>query len=247
MSQLVDIAAAKEFMQETLNRVSREDLTAIGADLEAKAGFFQHHLHPQRINQLTEAELTEIFRSVFAVRRHYKSMTEAQPHDELVQQLRRLIHGEGSVGERFNAFVSGVKGGETTLKTDLAGELLHFYNPEAHWMWSRWMWDPAKKTGSIALVTTEGFDLQGETAGEIYMKVGQGVAFVHSVAEAADFQFIRRSLFGTDVFLACVYAVYAYTVLRMRMTQEFNKVMPGLTEFARRLLGVYKLPQPAAG
>jgi len=29
----------------------------------------------------------------------------------------------------------------------------------------------------------------------------------------------------------------------MRMTQEFNKVMPGLPEFSRRLLGVYKLEE----
>ena len=246
MSKLVDIEAAKEFMKETLSRVSREELTAIAADLETKASFFQQHLHPGRINQLTEAELTEIFRSVFSTRRHYKSITETQTHEELLQQLNALLHGEGTVEARFSRFVEGVKGGETYIKTDFAGELLHFYNPESHWMWSRWMWDPAKKTGSIALVTTEGFDLQGEDVGEVYMKVGQGVAFVHSVAEAADFQFIRRSLFGTDVFLACVYVVYAYTVLRMRMTQEFNKVMPGQTEFTRRLLGVYKLPHVAA-
>ena len=47
-------------------------------------------------------------------------------------------------------------------------------------------------------------------------------------------------MFGTDVFLGCVYVVYVYMVLRMRMTQEFNKVMPGLSEFVRRLLGVYE-------
>lgn len=245
MSHLVDIVAAKEFMQETLSRVSREELTAIGADLETKASFFQQHLQPERINRITEAELAEIFRSVFSTRRHYKSLIEAQSHEEILQQMKGLLHGEGSVDERFTRFVTDLKGAETYLKTDLAGELLHFYNPELHWMWSRWMWDPNKKTGSIPLVTTEGFDLQGESVGEIYMKVGQGVAFVHSVGEAADFQFIRRSLFGTDVFLACVYVVYAYTVLRMRMTQEFNKVMPGQTEFTRRLLGVYKLPQVA--
>ena len=42
------------------------------------------------------------------------------------------------------------------------------------------------------------------------------------------------------MYLCCVYIVYAYTVLRMRMTQEFNKVMPGLPEFCRRLLGVHR-------
>jgi hypothetical protein len=136
-----------------------------------------------------------------------------------------------------------MEGLESGYKTDLAGEILHFTKPDLYWLWGRWMWDPDKRTGAIALVTTEGFDLHGESQGEVYMKVGKGVAFVHSIAEAADFQFISRTLFGTDVFLSCVYVVYAYTVLRMRMTQEFNKVMPGLPEFSRRLLGVLRLPQ----
>jgi hypothetical protein len=47
--------------------------------------------------------------------------------------------------------------------------------------------------------------------------------------------------YGIDVFLACVYAVYMYTALRLRMTQEFNKVVPPLPQLVRRLLGVWKL------
>ena len=78
------------------------------------------------------------------------------------------------------------------------------------------------------------------------MKVGRAVAFVHEVGEAAGFQSISRNIFGTDVFLSCVYVVYAYTVLKMRMTNEFNKVMPGLPEFSRRLLGVNRKGQRKA-
>ena len=77
------------------------------------------------------------------------------------------------------------------------------------------------------------------TDGDIYLRVGKAVAFVHQVGEAAEFQTISKTTFGTDVFLSCVYVVYVYTILRMRMTQEFNKVMPGLPEFVRRLLGVH--------
>ena len=75
------------------------------------------------------------------------------------------------------------------------------------------------------------------------IEVGRAVAFVHEVGDAAGFQKISRNVFGTDVYLCCVYVVYAYTVLKMRMTQEFNKVMPGLPEFCRRLLGVHRRRQ----
>jgi hypothetical protein len=44
-----------------------------------------------------------------------------------------------------------------------------------------------------------------------------------------------------DVLLACVYCVYLYTVTRLRMTQEFNKVIPPLPDLARRFLGVHRL------
>ncbi|MBK7407895.1 MAG: hypothetical protein IPJ40_07325 [Saprospirales bacterium] len=119
--------------------------------------------------------------------------------------------------------------------------MLHFTFPDQHWLWCRWMWDPKTKTGSLPLVVTENFDLGGQSLGETYLKVGKAVAFVHHTGEAAGFQNISRALYGTDVFLCSVYVIYTYTVLRMRMTQEFNKVVPDLAEFTRRLLGVHRM------
>jgi len=66
------------------------------------------------------------------------------------------------------------------------------------------------------------------------------------MAEAVDFQFINRSLFGTDVYLSCVYVIYAYTVFKIKMTDEFNKVMPPIGEFSKRILGVYEKRKPVA-
>lgn len=245
MSQLIDITAAKEFMKETLDRVSREELMAIAVDLQLKSKFFKQHLHPAQINQLSHQEMEDLLRSIFVTRRQYKPIMEKNPLEKLKHSLTELLYGQESIDVRFQNFVNSFNDPDTGLKTELAGELLHFSNPDLYWLWSRWMWDPQKKTGAIPLLTEEGFDLHGQTEGQVYLKVGKGVAFVHSIAEPADFQFISRTLFGTDVFLACVYAVYAYTVLRMRMTREFNNVMPGLPELTRRLLGVLRLPQAA--
>ena len=50
-----------------------------------------------------------------------------------------------------------------------------------------------------------------------------------------------RGLFGPDVFLACVYAVYMYTVFRVRLSQEFNRILPELPELVQRVLGVRHL------
>ncbi len=110
------------------------------------------------------------------------------------------------------------------------------------------MGEPPVEPGARRLVTADDFDLQGKTLSEIYLKVGEAIAFASATGEAAGFTRIGDRRFGLDVFLACVYGVYAYTVLRMRMTQEFNKVMPQLPELARRLLGVWekRTVQPAS-
>lgn len=151
--------------------------------------------------------------------------------------LSDLLYGEEEISIRFERFCNNLKGAEEHLCYYLAGELLHFNVPDRYWLWSRWVWDPNTKTGALPLVI-ENFDLHTPALGSSYMRVGQATVYVHEVGEAAAFQNISRSLFGTDVFLGSVYAVYSYTVLRMRMTQEFNKVVPQLPEFTRRLLGV---------
>ena len=46
------------------------------------------------------------------------------------------------------------------------------------------------------------------------------------------------SPFAVDVYLAAIYGIYLYTVTRLRMTQEFNRVIPQLPDLVRRLLGV---------
>lgn len=242
---MVDTESAKEFMQEVLGQVPAEELTAIAGRLEVKSRFFQELLSRDRIGKLSETELLRLLRTVFTTRRAGKKILEACPAPRLQQQIAALLYGEEPIEARFSGFCEQLAqaGVDSKISSDLAGELLHFTFPEQYWLWGRWMWDPKLKTGSLPLVVLEGYDLEAPTPGETYVKVGKAVAFVHHTGEAAGFQKISRSLYGTDVFLCSVYVIYTYTVLRMRMTQEFNKVVPDLAEFTRRLLGVNKMEE----
>jgi hypothetical protein len=67
------------------------------------------------------------------------------------------------------------------------------------------------------------------------------LALVNAVGHSIGFSDSGKGLFGTDVFLACVYAVYMYTVFRIKLSQEFNRILPELSELAQRVLGVYKM------
>ena len=232
-------------MKETLEKADKDELVSIASDLENKSRLFKSSLDPDVLPGLNEKEIVALLRTIFSTRRKYNQILLDNPLDQLKEGIMDLLHQEKDIQFRFQNFVSRIKEMDKGVKHEFASELLHFYNPDQYWLWSRWIWDQDKKTGALPLVATEGFDLTGNTVGETYLKVGKGIAFVNAVGEAAEFQFISRTLFGTDVFLSCVYSVYAYTVLRMRMTQEFNKIMPGLTEFSRRLLGVNKMKQVA--
>jgi len=239
MSKLIDIEACKEFMHETLDKIDKKDLIEIASQLEGKSNFFIKHLSNTHISSLTESELREIFKMIFVTKRKSKLLFEKYSFEDYKNGITSLLYDNKEVEFRFQRFMESFKELDEFLRYDIAGEILHYTNPDKYWLWCRWLWDPKANTGALLLVTNEEFNMAAETYGQMYMNVGKAVAFVHSMAESAEFQFINRSLFGTDVYLSCVYVIYAYTVLKIKMTDEFNKVMPSLSEFSSRILGIH--------
>ena len=243
MSQVVDTETAKEFMKETMEKIQDGSLETLAKELEYKSQFFQEKMgSPERLKELSKEEVYNILRNIFCTRRGAKKILDEKiDYDILKFRIHNLLYEDKPIEQRFQEFCDNMEVIDVNIRYDLAGELLHYTFPDKHWLWSRWMWDPKVKTGALPLVTTDDFSLEEATLGETYLKVGRALIFVHNVGDAAGFQTISRNLYGTTVFLSCVYVIYAYTILRMRMTQEFNKVMPGLTEFSRRILGIHHL------
>ena len=238
--QVVDTQSAEEFMRETLEKVSRDELLSVAALLDAKAAGFATLLgSPGQAGKLPREDLRRVLRSIFATRRKADAILDDVGPARLGAAIDDLIHGDGVVTERFRAF-DAVLAGYPEPGFDLPSELLHFTAPDRWWLWTRWMWDPRAGTGSLALVTTEDFDFDAPDRGEGYLRVGEAMAFVNETGKAVGFTDLGSGLFGADVFLACVYSVYMYTVLRLRMTQEFNRIVPELPDLVRRLLGVYR-------
>lgn len=238
--QVVDTQSAEEFMRETLENVSRDELTSVAALLDAKAAGFGALLgSPGAARTLERADLRRVLRSVFATRRKADSILDGVGPDRFAAAVDDLLHGPGLVTERFAAF-DAVLADHPEPGFDLPSELLHFTFPDRWWLWTRWMWDPRAGTGALPLVTVEDFDWDAPNRPEGYLRVGEAMAFVNETGKAVGFTNLGSGMFGADVFLACVYAVYMYTVLRLRMTQEFNRIVPELPDLVRRLLGVYR-------
>ena len=238
--QVVDTQSAEEFMRETLEKVSRDELMTVSALLDTKAAGFDALLGaPGQARTLDRPDLRRVLRSIFATRRKADAILDDIGPARLGAAIDDLLHGPGLVTERFVAF-DAVLAAHPEQGFDLPSELLHFTAPDRWWLWTRWMWDPRAGTGALPLVTTEDFDLDAGDRGETYLRVGEAMAFVNETGKAVGFTDLGSGLFGADVFLACVYSVYMYTVLRLRMTQEFNRIVPELPDLVRRLLGVYR-------
>ncbi|RMG68522.1 MAG: hypothetical protein D6715_02110 [Calditrichaeota bacterium] len=245
MPEVVDLKTAQEFMKEALTKVSPAQLEALCLALEEKSRLFQHHLAEDRLAKLDQESLQTILSRIFSVRRRSRKLLERFSLEALKAHIHQLLYGSEPVNQRLEAFCAALEGLEDSLRFDLAGELLHFTAPQEYWLWTRWIWDPRSRTGALPLVVSEAYSLEDPSLGNMYLKVGQAQSFVRHVGEAAELAIVGQGTFGVDAFLACVYVVYVYTVLRMRMTQEFTKVMPDLPEFTHRLLGVFKKEESA--
>jgi hypothetical protein len=247
---VVDTPTAREFTQLALQRVSEAELETVAAKVEFKAEKLGELLAPDRLANWSEDDAIQTLRWVFSARRKAPVILNNLGLDGLSEEIELLLRGQGSVAQRLQFFhdtIAGVgRGVPETTGFDLGSELLHFSDSDRHWLWTRWMWNPESGTGSLPLIVMEEIELDVGSVADTYERIGLAMAFVDEVGAAAGFRTEGHGVFGTDVFLASVYAVYMYTTLRMRMTQEFNKIIPELGELVSRLLGVHRLEGKAA-
>ena len=144
--------------------------------------------------------------------------------------IRDLVHGGGPRSRPGSPRSTTPSPGiDAPVRRELAGECLHFADPERHWLWSRWMWDPEARTGALPLVMVEDFDFsgRGRRRGLPAGRGRHGGRHRHGPTSSAS-SGCGASPFAVDVYLAAIYGIYLYTVTRLRMTQEFNKVIPQL-------------------
>ncbi len=241
IQDVVDSESALEFMKEASKLATSSDLEDIGQKLEAKNRLFHSILNSHDIGSMTEKDFAKVVGKIFSIRRKAKRLVKANGFENLRSRITNLLYGNNPLEKRFNDFVDSIEKVEEKMRINFASELLHFTNPEKYWLWTNWIWDPDSNTGALLLVVQDDVDLLAESNGGIYNKVGDAILFLNIVGQAKSFSSMGRGLFGTDVLLACVYAVYMYTVFKVKLSQEFNRILPELPELTQRVLGVHSL------
>jgi len=240
IDQVVDSEAALEFMKEATKLASSAELEDIGQKLEQKAEFFSSVLTEETVEQMNEDDFRTLLGMIFSVKRKAGLLIKTNGFDSLRSEISELLHGTEPIAVRFTRFVESIDGIEEAMRINLASELLHYSNPKTYWLWTNWIWDSHRESGALRLVTQDDADHLGSNTGEVYLKVGKTTALVNAIGHSNGFSSSGKGLFGTDIFLACVYAVYMYTVIKLKLSQEFNRILPNLPELTQRVLGVYK-------
>jgi len=236
----VDAPTARELLEEIHRRITREEIAELVGLLEVKVQGFQSRLGPAAITAADETAIREVLRSCFVSRRRVGAIFGAQPATVLRDTIAQLLYGDGAAGARLQVFCATVDLPPAPA-AELGGELLHFCAPERHWLCSRWIYNADTRTGALPLLVTEGYELEADTPADAYERIGAAIASLDDSAEAGSFRPRGGGALATDVFLACVYGVYMNTVLGLKMSQEFNALVPPLPQLARRLLGVQKM------
>ncbi len=247
-ARVVDAEAALEFMKEATKVATGTELEDIGQRLELKSALFGELLAEERLETFDEEDLKCLLRHIFTLKRKAKRLLRRNDLVTIRQGFQDLLYGSDAIAERFDRFTAGIQGFEPAMKVSLASEVLHFTDPGSHWLWTYWIWNPKTSTGALPLVThQEGVDLSGTSAGVIYDQVGQALVQVNQAGHEVGYSRSGRGLFGTDVFLACVYAVYMFTVFKVKLSQEFNRILPELPQLVERVLGVHAMGEADAG
>lgn len=239
--ELVDADSAQEFMKEATKLAKTWELEDIGRKLEAKSMIISRILAKDKIDSLNEDDLKNVIGMIFTIRRKTKRILKANGLDNIRSSIADLLYGEQKLEDRFDKFVNSIESVETKMRLNFAGELLHYSNPDKYWLWTNWIWDPDTKTGSLPLVIQDFSGLSGSSLGDTYLRVGKATLMVNAVGHQVNFSDMAKGLFGTNLFLACVYAVYMYTVFKVKLSQEFNRILPELAELTQRVLGVYQM------
>lgn len=239
----VDIPTAKELIEQIHVHVSVQEIGELARELQAKAARMRKLLLAPGLDAARVRAATEL---TFVGRRRASEILGAREEAELIEWVTDLLTGTARLADRFERFCAPLHALSDGAAAELAGELLHFTSPETRWLWSRWIWSPESATGALALLIGEDYELEADTPGAAYERVGWAIARLHESPEAGAFRIHGGGALATDVLLACTYGVYMRTVLGLKMTQEFNALVPPMTELVRRLLGTHVTPRQEA-
>ncbi|MEM3863495.1 MAG: hypothetical protein QW699_03270, partial [Metallosphaera sp.] len=114
----------------------------------------------REVNPSTEEEMKKIFESIFYARKYYDQVLTQVGTTTFSKALDTLRNQGLSYQERVTKFLDMVKGKDNEDLEDMAREIIHYLYPDQFPLWTRWIWNPKRNTGSINYVLKENLNLK---------------------------------------------------------------------------------------
>jgi hypothetical protein len=231
----VDVPTAKELIEQVHEHVSVGELLELVGELERKAKIIGELLG----DELSAERIRCALEWTFVGRRRASAILGIRSEADLLAWIGGLLATDQPPGVRLERFCAAAGDLSAPRAAELGSELLHFTAPARYGLWARWVWSPESRTGALPLLIGEEYELEAEGLGPTYERVCIALRALDESPEAGAFRGPRGGPLGTDILLACTYGVYMRTVLGLKMTQEFNALVPPMPQLVRRLLGVH--------
>ncbi len=237
--QHADLETAREFYASMAKTLQPEFVAAVASSLETKGTLLRRQIE----GGIDSSSLSDLLTLFFGFRRKRGKLLAAVDGEWLSSTLARL---QSDPAGALEALANDDPDDQLRL-FDLGTEVLHALEPEHFPLWTRWIFDPEAETGALLLLLDDETDLFGHSRLDTYGRLREVNEYLIHTLYAAGMPVDPLRPFTLDVFLAGVYGVYVNTVLQMRMSKEFNKLLPELGEFTQRLLGTKTLGVNGAG
>lgn len=232
--QPADMDAAKEFSTIISSVTDAKQFAAVVASLAARTDQIRA-IYAQREWLEKEDLVKSVLEWSSLPRRIRKELLAELDVEELYGPISRFGDVETVPLDRIAATSESLR---LAPLRDLGWEVMHFLDPFGVPLCSQWVFNRETETGALALLVNEEYDLFGSDDIQQYHQVAFAYDYLGQALAAGGHNPFGEGPYAMDSYLAMVYGIYMSTVLEMRMTKEFIKILPPLIDVAKRLLGV---------
>lgn len=172
----------------------KKSLSLILDSMKMKTDFLKN------LNIKSEDDVKQLFEIIFYAKKHVNEVLSQTGLPQFAKAYSTLKDSSKSYDERVQDFISIVKGGNKKDIEDMAREIIHFLEPEKYPLWTRWIWNSERNTGSITYVLKDNVTLKSE------------VEFFEALNELKSV----LNVFGLDIgnyYPTSIFLVYAYVRL----------------------------------
>ncbi|AHC50825.1 hypothetical protein SUSAZ_01665 [Sulfolobus acidocaldarius SUSAZ] len=201
----------------------KESLKAIIMAMEEKTKFLRS------LNINSENDVRQLFDSVFYARKHFNYVLEKNGIGRIREAYNKLKDKSLNYSERLKLFSSLVSEEPEDI-LDMAREIIHFLEPEQYPLWTRWIWNDKKNTGSITYVLMDNVKLNSK---DDYFEALKELREILSV-----FGLDTNNYFSTSIFLVYAYVRYVDYATLLAVDRKGGGLYPPHLSTTAMVLGL---------